>query len=176
MKNAIKVFDIDSNGRFNSGDYFLFYGSEQTTWNWNNTDKKFTHSKNLFSDSTYYFVTVNSNGSGKRIQDRPSLTGIPSTRQVNQFIDCAFHEKDDYNFIKSGRNWYGDAFDIDLNQNFDFYFPNSIAGGVKLTSSVISRTSTPSFSSSKFSVTVNGSNVLTQNISNVGTNYTDDFA
>ena len=171
QENAIQVFDNDNNGFFNDGDYFIFYGSEQTNWKWNSTDKKFVHSKNLFSDSTFYFLTINSNGPGKRISDVPSLNGIPATRSVTQFIDCAFHEKDDYNFIKSGRNWYGDAFDVDLNQNFDFNFPNIVSGNVKLTSSVISRTSTSNSTSSKFSVLVNGSTVLNQTISNVGTVY-----
>ena len=176
QENAIQIFDNDSNGLFNNGDYFLFYGSEQNTWKWNNTDKKFTHKKNLFSDSTYYFITVNNNGIGKRIQNIPSLTGTPSTRTVNQFIDCAFHEKDEYNFIKSGRNWYGDAFDVDINQTFDFNFPNLLPGIVKITSAVISRTSTNTFTTSKFSINYNGSTILNQSISNVGTNYTDDFA
>ena len=176
QENAIKVFDNDNNGLFNNGDYFLFYGTEQNTWKWNSTDKKFTHKKNLFSDSTYYFITINNNGNGKRIQDIPSLTGTPATRTVNQFIDCAFHEKDEYNFIKSGRNWYGDAFDVDINQNFEFNFPNLLPGTVKLTSAVISRTSTNTFSSSKFSINYNGATILNQSISNVGTNYTDDFA
>lgn len=176
QENAIQVFDIDSNGLFNGGDYFIFYGTEQTIWKWNSTDKKFTHKKNLFSDSTYYFITVNNNGNGKRIQDIPALTGTPPTRIVNQFIDCAFHEKDEYNFIKSGRNWYGDAFDVDINQTFDFSFPNLQPGSVKLTSSVISRTSTNTFSSSKFAINYNGATILSQSISNVGTNYTDDFA
>lgn len=176
QENAIQIFDIDNNGLFNSGDYFLFYGTEQNTWKWNSTDKKFTHKKNLFSDSTYYFITVNSNGNGKRIQDIQSLTGTPPTRTVNQFVDCAYHEKDEYNFIKSGRNWYGDAFDVDINQTFDFNFPNLQPGTVKLTSAVISRTSTNTFSSSKFSINYNGTTILNQSISNVGTNYTDDFA
>jgi len=176
QENAITIFDNDNNGLFNNGDYFLFFGTEQNTWRWKSTDKKFTHKKNLFSDSTYYFITINNNGNGKRIQDIPSLTGTPPTRTVNQFIDCAFHEKDEYNFIKSGRNWYGDAFDVDINQTFDFNFPNIQPGTVKLTSSVISRTSTNTFSSSKFSINYNGSAILNQSISNVGTNYTDDFA
>ncbi|MFM7016991.1 MAG: type IX secretion system sortase PorU [Bacteroidota bacterium] len=176
QENAIQIIDNNNDGMFSNGDYFIFYGSEQTTWNWQNNEKKFVHSKNLFSDSTYYFITINNNGIGKRIQDSPSLTGTPATRIVNQFIDCAYHEKDDYNFIKSGRNWYGDAFDIDLNQSFNFNFPNIIPGNVKLSSAVISRTSTSSFSSSKFSVIFNGSTLLNQTISNVGTNYTDDFA
>jgi len=176
QENAIQIFDSDNNGLFNNGDYFLFYGTEQNTWKWNSSDKKFTHNKNLFSDSTYYFVTINNNGNGKRIQDIPALTGTPPTRTVNQFIDFAFHEKDEFNFIKSGRKWYGDAFDVDINQTFDFNFPNLQPGNVKLTSAVISRTSTNTFSSSKFSINYNGATVLNQSISNVGTNYTDDFA
>lgn len=176
QENAIQIYDVDNNGLFNNGDYFIFYGSSQSTWKWIANDKKYIHSKNLFSDSTYYFITINNNSIGKRIQDIPTLNGIPATRFVDQFVDCEYHENDEFNFIKSGRNWYGDAFDVDLNKNFDFNFPNIQPGPVKFTSAVISRTSTSAFSSSKFSINYNGSSILTQTISNVGTNYTDDFA
>lgn len=47
QENAIQIFDIDNNGLFNSGDYFLFYGTEQNTWKWNSTDKN-SHTRRIY--------------------------------------------------------------------------------------------------------------------------------
>ena len=59
QENAIKIFDNDNNGLFNNGDYFLFYGTEQNTWKWNSTDKKFTHKKNDFVKMGQIIAEVN---------------------------------------------------------------------------------------------------------------------
>ena len=66
-ENAIEMVDADQSGTFNAGDYFLFYGEGPNRWTYNNSEKKYLHSKNFFSDSTFYFITVSSSGNGKRI-------------------------------------------------------------------------------------------------------------
>lgn len=175
-ENAIEIVDADNNGVFNSGDYFLFFGQGPDRWQYKTTEKRYVHAKNLFSDSTYYFITTDLPGSGKRIANLSNQNGVPPTVNVNTFTDHSFSENDKNNFIKSGRNWYGDPFDVTLSQNFDFNFPNLVAGTVKLKSSVISRTSTSTPTTSRFNITYFGAPVLTQTISNVGTSYTSDFA
>lgn len=175
-ENAIELIDADNNGSFNSGDYFLFYGQGPDRWQYKTNEKKYVHAKNLFSDSTYYFITTDLPGAGKRIANLSNDNGNTATRNVSTFTDYAFAENDKNNFIKSGRNWYGDPFDVDLIQNFDFNFPNLVPGPVKLKSSVISRTSTSTPTTSRFNITNFGTPVLTQTISNVGTSYTSDFA
>ena len=174
-ENAIEMIDADQSGTFNSGDYFLFYGEGPNKWSYNSSEKRYSHSKNYFSDSTFYFITT-STATGKRITSTPSNNTLIADRIATSFTDYGFHENDDYNFIKSGRNWYGNSFDVSLSQNFDFAFPNLIPGTAKLKSSVIARTSTKTATSSKFNILYNNGNVLTQTLSNVGTSYTDDFA
>jgi len=175
-ENAIEMVDADQSGTFNAGDYFLFYGEGPNRWTYNNSEKKYLHSKNFFSDSTFYFITVSSSGNGKRITSVNANNSLTADRFASSFTDYAFHEDDDYNFIKSGRIWYGNPFDVTLSQNFSFTFPNLIPGTAKIKSSVIGRTSTKTSTSSKFNIFYNSNNILSHVISNIGTSYTDDFA
>lgn len=175
LENAIEVNDLDNNGKFNAGDYLIFYGQSQNRWTWSTTDKRYIHQRNYFSDTTFYFLTIDPSVSGKRITTISSETpNSPVT--VNSFTDYQFYENDIRNFIKSGRQWYGEAFDVDLNQQFKFDFPNLIPGTSTLRSSTVSRTSiSPGTVFSTFNIRYNGAIILTQPIQNVGTVYTDDF-
>jgi len=109
VENAIFVQD-DGNGSFDPGEYALFYGTGADTWSYNAAAcPKFGHQKNLYADSAYYFITFDL-GPGKRIQSQASSSASP-THIVNTFDDYGFTENDNVNFIKSGRDWYGDYFD-----------------------------------------------------------------
>lgn len=136
----------------------------------------FVHNKNNFTDTTYYFLTTNVPGIPKRIQTVQSIPVIGNEPLVSSFTDFSYHEEDEINFIKSGREWYGEIFDVILNQNSTFLISQFIPGTAKLKSSVVARTSTSFSSSSRFVVSVNNSTILTHTISNVGVSYTDDFA
>ena len=45
---------------------------------------------------------------------------------ITSFDDYKIHENDEVNFIKSGKNWYGDVFDLVDSKSFSFNFPNRI--------------------------------------------------
>ncbi|MBK7965583.1 MAG: type IX secretion system sortase PorU [Bacteroidetes bacterium] len=173
---AIEVVDQNQDGVFNQSDYFLFYGQGPDRWSYNTTEKQYVHSKNYYSDTTYYFITVNNSTTTKRIQSQPNLAQIGNEINVNSFTDAGFYESDLKNFIKSGKEWYGETFDVVLNQRFNFNFPNLVPGVSKIKSSVVSRTSTSFFSTSSFKVNYNNLDIIPQNVANVGVNYTDDFA
>ena len=109
-------------------------------------------------------------------QNQSILTSTGNEVNVTSITDMAFYENDLKNFIKSGKEWYGETFDLVLSQPFTFNFPNLIPGPAKLKSSVISRTATSFFATSSFNVVYNNATILSHNIINVGTSYTDDFA
>lgn len=175
-ENAIQIVDVDNNGSFNEGDYFLFYGQGPDRWAYSTTEKRYNHIKNLYSDTTYYFLTVDGgSGISKRINTISNLQGS-GNRTVTSFTDRAFHEEDKTNFIKSGRNWYGEVFDVSLDQKFTFEFPNLLPGIASVKSSVVARTIYDNGTAySKFLINYNNATVLTQNIPNVTTNYTDAY-
>lgn len=121
QENAIYVYDKDNDGKLDSADYVLFYGQSQHRWKYNATEQRFTHSLNIYSDTTYYFVTADL-GPGKRIQTQSSSPSFNTT--VNSFNDYLFHEAELVNLLKSGRQWLGETFDILNTYNFTFTFPN----------------------------------------------------
>lgn len=121
-ENAIYVSG-ESDGVFDSGDYALFYGTGPDSWKRDTTScTKYVHSKNLYTDSAYYFITFDL-GPGKRIQNQASSTATP-TNFVTTFDDYAFTENNITNFIQSGREWYGEYFDNIATYNFSYPFPN----------------------------------------------------
>lgn len=103
-ENAISVID-DGAGNFGPGSYFLFYGQAPDTWKWNSVNQKYIFSKHLYSDSTYYFLSVQGNN-GLRIAARPSEIQSPAYT-TNAGDERIRYEQELYNLFKSGRKWLG---------------------------------------------------------------------
>ncbi len=145
VENAIVVND-GGDGRLDPGDYVLFYGESPDKWYMDYSDFHFTHQKNLYSDSTYYFVTIGSIA-GKRVQQVPSLTDTAVTTSYD-FIEHIFHEIDSVNLTQSGKTWVGETFSSNANTcNFSFSFPHidSLAGARVVTHILSKSTSESSF-------------------------------
>jgi Peptidase family C25 len=115
----------ESDGVFDANDAVLFYGVSPNTWKYNSIDSTFAHQVHNYSDTTYYFLNVDL-GPGKRIAAQAS-SSLPSTHTVNTFNDYQYHESDSKNLIKSGREWYGEEFNIINNYSFSFTFPNIVS-------------------------------------------------
>lgn len=171
QENAIVVVGENDNS-FDTGDYILFYGQSPHRWKYNSTTAKFEHTINDYSDNTYYFITADL-GAGKRITTLAS-SDQAATHSVNKFNDYAFHEKDEKNLIKSGRQWYGEYFDIQNSYDFSFSFPNidaSTPANIKVSGA--GACACGSGSSTSFTVKVNNGNAFSipfQNITGVYTN------
>ena len=118
-ENAIQVIG-EQDGSFDSGDFILFYGETQQF----NEDSN-THI-NLYDDNAYYYITADGqNGLRINLYNEPS--GVATTT-ITQFNDYQFHEIDDANPALVGRRWFGNRFDINNQQTFEFSFPNIISG------------------------------------------------
>jgi hypothetical protein len=144
-ENAILVND-GGDGRMDPGDYVLFYGESPDKWLFDYSSFQFTHQKNLYSDSTFYFVTIGSS-SGKRVQQLPSLTDTAVTSS-NDFFDHAFHELDSVNLTQSGKTWVGETFlENKTTANISFTFPyiDSLAEARVVTHVLAKSTSASSF-------------------------------
>ncbi len=159
IENAI--FVSGSSGVFGQNDYLLFYGQSPHNWEFDNTSKLFSHKVHLYANESCYFLTTSATN-GKRIQSRQSATEN-ATHQISKFQDYAFHENDLYNLIESGREWYGEIFDITLSRTFDFSFPN-LDNASKVT--VVFDAAARSTSASSF-VVKSGSNQKIINISSI---------
>lgn len=156
-ETSIQVVGEDD-GSFDSGDYILFYGTNTEGY-----DPESDTNINPYSDISYYYVTADG-GPGNRIQSMMEPTGSASVT-INQFDDYKFHEKDEESPTKLGRRWYGDRFDINNEQHYEFEFPNIVAGEPM---QVVIKTAAASESATSMAVTVNGASLNPFNFSRLG--------
>ena len=119
IQNAIWVQD-GNDGQFGPGDRILFYASGPHRWD-QDTNGNFRHTKNVYSDSASYFVGINSD-LPKRVSD-VSLSNDPLTTTVTAFDDRQFIERDLVNLLKSGREYYGETYDLTTSYNYSFSVP-----------------------------------------------------
>ncbi|MDD5569721.1 MAG: type IX secretion system sortase PorU [Bacteroidales bacterium] len=120
-ENAIFVSG-ESDGKFDAGDYILFYGQSPNKWSYDKSSGYFNHSNNIYSNEVYYFLTTDL-GAGKRVSVQTSNTSAP-TNTVTTFNDFLYHEKDSLNLWKSGKQWFGEYFEQINSYLFSFSFPN----------------------------------------------------
>ncbi len=177
-ENAIYVSG-EGDGVFDNSDFILFYGQRPGYWNYNpsaaGATLKYNYVKHHFSDTTFYFVTIDNASFGKRISSQSSLSS-PATYNCNSFDDYAFHENETSNLVKSGREFYGEFYDILLSYSFGFSFPNIVQGdSVRMLTSIAGRYAVSGFVTSYFNMSYpNGTAQIPYN--NTGTSYTDDIA
>lgn len=133
----------ENDGDFSRQDYVLFYGQDPNSKYYDTIADRFIHTQNIYSDSTYYFITFGG-ALGKRIGNQESLSGTP-TNTVSVFDDFQYFEKDRTNFIKSGQEWVGDLFDATTTYQYNFSFPNiDLSSNARLSISAFARSSVPS--------------------------------
>jgi hypothetical protein len=96
----------EADGKFDDGDYVLFYARGPMTWKYSESKNSYEHCPNAYDDYSYAFITA-SLGTGKRIAkaDQPSVS---SNKTVNTFLDHQVYETDKYNIINGGRTYYSD--------------------------------------------------------------------
>ncbi|KAA3625157.1 MAG: T9SS C-terminal target domain-containing protein [Flavobacterium sp.] len=118
-QNAIQVIG-EEDGSFDSGDFILFYGKTAGFNSENPTNI------NPYSDETYYYITAGGEP-GLRVQPMVEPSGNP-TITISSFNDYQFHEEDAISPALVGRKWFGNRFDIESEQSFEFNFPNIVPG------------------------------------------------
>lgn len=150
VENPIYVAG-ETDGRFNEGsDYALFYAQGPDTWSYNSALGMFTHTKNIYSDAAYYFLTIGP-GTGRRIEDQVAASSPQQT--ITTYDERMFHEVDNVNILHSGREWYGEMFDYELEKSFQVSYSGITPGTpMKFRSAVMAR----SFNTSYFNIYLNG--------------------
>lgn len=171
VENAIKIYDANNNGVFESSDYILFYGESPHSWRYNKQLGLFQHETHLFSDETNYFLTIDNQSEGRRIASKIALQN--AAKIITSFSDFSFHESELENLIHSGKEWFGERFDIQNNQSFDFNFPNlDQSSAVSIKTAVVAR----SFSPSSFTIKENSNMLHTISVNAVPAAYGQEYA
>ena len=139
LEQCAIYFENGSDGVFNSGDYILFYAEGPDKWSYDEPDQFYSHTKHIYSDYSYLFIT--DSGSTLTI----GSTGTPSgstDETVNSFTDYLHHELEEDNLLESGQLWFGEHFDITTTYNIEFEFPDLITSeAIQIKSAVAARSS-----------------------------------
>lgn len=127
-----------NDGIFNSGDYILFYAQGPNIPGFDTTLNLYKQNIHLYSDYNYYFIT-DSRSAGKQIETITS-TNETASQSFNYYDELHYHEVDDTNLIRSGRNWFGEQFINGITHDFNFEIPNRISSApIKITAVTAAR-------------------------------------
>lgn len=161
---AIQVTGVDD-GSFDEGDRILFYGQGPVKLTWVD-ETRFQYERNPYSDTTYYFLCVDSDVDGLRITDIQSVPTNETAPKVTLFPDCYYHESEELSPYASGRVWFGDLFSrMDGYKEFQMDFPGFLpAYGMKVETSVMGRCKP----AAAYSLSINGEVVAHQDLATFG--------
>ena len=115
-------------GVFDAGDVVLFYGQEPTRWVMVDANGyTYKREQNAYSDTTYYYLCVDSGTDGLRIGEKASLPVEGATAVISDFPDFFWHDVDLYSPYSAGRNWLGERLtNGDSLLSVPFSFPNLV--------------------------------------------------
>ncbi len=146
----------EEDGTFNTEDYILLYAEGADKYNLKSNDLVFE--KNIYDFNNYLFLKIE-NSPGKRIQSRESI----QAEFYSSIKETAIrHEDDRLNLLGafsgtqgSGKQWFGESFTNERDQNFDknFSFPNLVQGTMADIKILLSSRSS---SSASFDITIDG--------------------
>lgn len=161
---AIQVTGADD-GSFDEGDRILFYGQGPVRLTWT-SDNYYQYDRNPYSDTVYYFLCVDSDGNGLRIEDRVGASTDASTPRITVFPDCYYHESEEFSPYASGRVWFGDLFTRSEGPKiFQMNFPGLVTtNGVYMDTRVMGR----SKPESSFHISLNDEILVHQDIDKYG--------
>ena len=172
-ENPIEMYD-GGDGIFNGTDYFLFYAPGPQQWIKDSSHQSFIHQKNLYSDSSYYYITIA--GSGSRI-GTDTAKPVPTTT-VTSYDERYFYEPDSVNLLNSGKQWYGIPINPATGTFGGLTYPVSYTGLIATQPLVMSYSLAASSAgnSSSFTVSVNGQQAPELSIAPVTGYFLDPYA
>lgn len=142
--------DKGSDGMFSPGDHILFYAEGPVAWEYNQEEDMYIHELHSFSWKGFYFIT---DGQGPAVSPGNASPGSGDPASEVSRYDFRIHfEEELFNLISSGKEWYGDNFNVNLHYNYPFRLPDELSGeAVKIRTVVAGR----SGSDSNFLVSAN---------------------
>jgi hypothetical protein len=131
IENNVQYTDANNNGKFDAGDFILFYAGGADKWYFDPATKIYNRPKNVYDNYSYYFIKISADN-GARLTTKQSLSS--STYSTNTFNDYQRIEDDKVNLLYgkkdnsstgTGKNWLGDYFnDNTKERNYSLTFPN----------------------------------------------------
>ncbi len=154
--------------------YFLFYAPGPHQWKYDTDAKQFKFVKNLYSDTAWYFITLNATGTPKRITTLAAETR-PANNILNSFTHRYAHETNRINLLSSGKEWLGESFVANNNtRTFTIPWTNPInSTPIQLYTHLTSRSLG---ANANFTVSLNDQIVQNINLNGVSGGLLDEYA
>jgi|WetSurMetagenome_2_1015567.scaffolds.fasta_scaffold10682_2 hypothetical protein len=113
----LKIFvEGENDGKFDDGDYILFYGNSPNWWTYSYSFKVYNHNINHYSTSNYYWITFGGiNGSRVSINASGNYGNI---QPLEGFTDKLFDEPEINNLGSTGTLWISQR--IGIGESFTF--------------------------------------------------------
>jgi len=151
LENSVIVIG-EEDGQFNQDDYILFYGLSPHKLQFKQGSEGYyvDYVNNIYSDTSFYFLNI-SDTPGMRIIDKEDLGDTyPLIQSFDQLLK---YELDQLSILKSGREWYGEKYDLKTTYDYEFETPGLTENEeLKIISSVMAASYNPSY----FELEVNG--------------------
>lgn len=123
--NELVADDLVENYIYKGADYILFYAKGPNKWQYNTSDNFFNRQTNIYSDTSYYFLTDKNTGFSNSTPISPTPSNSP-TATITTFTYYDTFEKQLTNLIHSGQIWLGKSFLYEQEQTFDFEILNPV--------------------------------------------------
>ncbi len=170
-KNAIQ-FVGNTDTAFTEDEYFLFFGAGPNRWN-RTSGTNYNRSQHIYSAVNTYFIHIDAADLPLRIQNLPE-SPLPSNQTVNSYTFYDIHENESVNLVSGGQRWYGESFDVNLNQTFKFNIPNVDPGTPLQVEYAVANNGSGASGVNSFQVNYNGTQVNNLDLSGVGGDYIRD--
>ena len=138
-QNAIVIIG-EADGTFDANDYILFYGWGAHRWELSGGNQ-FNQTRHPYSDQSFYYIYIGSDIAPLRISTAQTIDN-PADTTITSYAYRDVYENDLENLVKGGQRWYGEEFDVNLSQNFNFTIPNIAADPVRFQVSYASNSRT----------------------------------
>ncbi len=138
-----------TDGIFNQGDYILFYAEGPETMFFDEAWGMWRKLKHPYTSTIYYFLTTSQPQTLIETATTPSEIENYTT---STYDEITTFEKNDTNLVNSGREWFGEIFDITTQYSFTVPAPYLVSGSPF---SIWARVAARSASSSSFTLSFN---------------------
>ena len=139
----------ENDGVFDKDDYIIFFAEGPDNVSYDVKRKIFSYQSNLYSEKNFYFITV-SPDNGKRVTTSENVQGTFPV--IGHFDDYVYHEADEYNELQSGREWFGERYDLVTTYGYRFDVSGVLENSsIKIVSDVMAQ----SFNGSSFRLLFN---------------------
>lgn len=122
---AIEVHDADGDGRFDGGDWLLFFGEGTDVWRYVEGDRRWELKRHAYASSNCYFLTTTAL---EPLRIATAAAPVADT-VMNDYTAVATVNNDLTNVFRTGQVWVGEKFTLSsTSRNFTLAFPGTATG------------------------------------------------